>query len=110
MIASDPGRTNIIFIIVDDMGYADLGCHGSGTIKTAGIDAMAREGMRFTQAYSGCTVCGQAAGGSSSRLDWSAFNGPDRLRCIASNAWTGIFRSGLQGENRPSRSRAKVQQ
>ena len=37
---------NIIFIMVDDMGYHDLGCYGSKTIQTPNIDRMAREGMR----------------------------------------------------------------
>jgi arylsulfatase A-like enzyme len=53
-------KPNIIFIIVDDMGWADLGCYGSKEIKTPNIDRMAAEGMRFTQAYSGCTVCAPA--------------------------------------------------
>ncbi len=51
---------NIVFIIVDDLGYADLGCYGSTAIETPCIDRMAKEGMRFTQAYSGCTVCAPA--------------------------------------------------
>jgi len=54
------GRPNIVFIIVDDMGYADLGCYGSRQIKTPNIDKMAAEGIRFTDAYSGCTVCAPA--------------------------------------------------
>ena len=54
------GRPNIVFIMVDDMGYADLGCYGSKVIATPHIDRMASEGMRFTQAYSGCTVCAPA--------------------------------------------------
>jgi len=51
---------NIVFVIVDDMGWADLGCYGSRQIKTPNIDRMAAEGVRFTQAYSGCTVCAPA--------------------------------------------------
>ncbi len=51
---------NIVFIIVDDMGYQDLGCYGGRTIKTPNIDRMAGEGMRFTDAYSGATVCAPA--------------------------------------------------
>ena len=51
---------NIVFIIVDDMGYQDLGCYGGTTIKTPNIDRMAVEGMRFTDAYSGATVCAPA--------------------------------------------------
>jgi arylsulfatase A-like enzyme len=53
-------KPNIIFIMVDDMGWADLGCYGSRYIKTTNIDKMADEGIRFTQAYSGCTVCAPA--------------------------------------------------
>ncbi|MBI1317580.1 MAG: sulfatase-like hydrolase/transferase [Candidatus Hydrogenedens sp.] len=48
---------NIIYIMADDLGYGDLGCYGQNTIKTPYIDAMASEGMRFTQAYAGSTVC-----------------------------------------------------
>ncbi|MBN2313378.1 MAG: arylsulfatase [Sedimentisphaerales bacterium] len=53
-------KPNIIYIMVDDMGWADLGCYGSQQIKTPNIDQMASEGIRFTQAYSGCTVCAPA--------------------------------------------------
>ena len=53
-------QPNIIFIIVDDMGYYDLGCYGSKTIKTPSIDRMAAESIRFTDAYSGATVCAPA--------------------------------------------------
>jgi len=53
-------KPNIVFIIVDDMGWADLSCYGSRQIKTPNIDQMAAEGLRFTQAYSGCTVCAPA--------------------------------------------------
>ena len=51
---------NIIFIMVDDMGYHDLGCYGSKTIQTPNIDRMAKEGLRFTDCYSGDTVCASA--------------------------------------------------
>jgi arylsulfatase A-like enzyme len=51
---------NIIFIMVDDMGYHDLGCYGSKTIQTPNLDKMAAEGIRFTHAYSGDTVCASA--------------------------------------------------
>ena len=53
-------QPNIIFIMVDDMGWADLGCYGSKAISTSNIDRMAGEGIRFTDAYSGCTVCAPA--------------------------------------------------
>jgi len=53
-------RPNIVFIVVDDMGWADLGCYGGKQIKTPNINRMAKEGIRFTDGYSGCTVCAPA--------------------------------------------------
>jgi arylsulfatase A-like enzyme len=50
-------RPNLIWIMADDMGYGDLGCYGQSVIATPCLDRMAREGMRFTQFYSGATVC-----------------------------------------------------
>ncbi len=50
-------RPNIIFIMADDLGYGDLGCYGQVKIQTPNIDALEREGMRFTQAYAGGPVC-----------------------------------------------------
>ena len=55
--APDPKCPNVIFILSDDLGYGDLGCYGQKKIKTPNIDRIAAEGMRFTQAYAGCTVC-----------------------------------------------------
>jgi len=53
-------KPNIIFIMVDDMGYHDLGCFGSKTILTPHIDKMCAEGIKFTDCYSGDTVCAPA--------------------------------------------------
>ncbi len=50
-------RPNIIFIMVDDMGYHDLGCFGQGKILTPNVDRLAEQGMRFTQCYAGSAVC-----------------------------------------------------
>ena len=48
---------NIIFILADDLGYGELGIYGQKIIQTPHIDALARDGMRFTQHYSGSPVC-----------------------------------------------------
>lgn len=53
-------KPNLIYIMVDDMGWADVGAYGSTAIATPNIDRMAAQGMRFTDAYSGCTVCAPA--------------------------------------------------
>lgn len=49
-------KPNIVFIIADDMGYNDLGCYGQKIIETPNIDALAKNGIRFTQYYSGSPV------------------------------------------------------
>ena len=53
----DAESPNIIHIMVDDLGYGDLGCYGQQTIKTPNLDMMAKKGMRLTDYYSGNTVC-----------------------------------------------------
>ena len=53
-------RPNIIYILADDLGYAELGCYGQKIIQTPNIDRIAREGIRFTQHYSGQAVCAPA--------------------------------------------------
>jgi arylsulfatase A-like enzyme len=50
-------KPNIVFILVDDAGYGDLGCYGQKTLTTPNLDRMAAEGMKFTRHYAGCTVC-----------------------------------------------------
>ncbi|MFO1065031.1 MAG: sulfatase [Pirellulales bacterium] len=50
-------RPNVIVLFADDLGYGDLGCYGSPTIRTPNLDRMAREGMRFTDFYSAAEVC-----------------------------------------------------
>jgi hypothetical protein len=48
---------SVILIVADDLGYGDLGCYGQTKIKTPNLDRLAAEGMKFTQAYAGNTVC-----------------------------------------------------
>ncbi len=60
---------NIIYILVDDLGYGDLSCYGQKMLTTPNIDRMAAEGIKFTRHYAGSTVCADegAAHGSLSR-------------------------------------------
>ncbi|MEZ5344942.1 MAG: sulfatase-like hydrolase/transferase [Pyrinomonadaceae bacterium] len=53
--AAKPKAPNIIMIVADDLGFADLGCYG-GEIDTPNLDKLAAEGMRFKQFYN-CAVC-----------------------------------------------------
>ena len=48
---------NVIFFLVDDLGWSDVGCNGSKFYETPNIDKLANEGVRFTNAYSACHVC-----------------------------------------------------
>lgn len=51
-----PEKPNIVFIIADDLGYSDLGCYGQKIIETPNIDALAANGIRYTQYYAGAPV------------------------------------------------------
>ena len=51
------GKPNIIYIVADDLGYGDLSCYGQNKFQTPNIDRLASEGIKFTQHYSGSTVC-----------------------------------------------------
>jgi arylsulfatase A-like enzyme len=53
----DETRPNIIMIVADDLGWADLTCYGSKFFRTPNLDKLATEGKRFTQAYAACPVC-----------------------------------------------------
>jgi arylsulfatase A-like enzyme len=50
-------RPNIVFIMADDLGYGDLGIYGQKQIRTPNINRLAGTGLKFTNAYAGCTVC-----------------------------------------------------
>ncbi len=50
-------RPNFVFFLADDMGWRDAGCYGSTFYETPNIDRLAKEGMRFTNAYAACPVC-----------------------------------------------------
>lgn len=50
-------RPNVIFILMDDMGYSDVSCFGATKVKTPNIDRMAAEGLRFTDFHTGASIC-----------------------------------------------------
>lgn len=54
---TSPRKPNIVFILSDDLGWADLSVEGSALYESPNIDRIANEGMRFTQGYAACQVC-----------------------------------------------------
>ncbi|HJY51593.1 MAG TPA: sulfatase-like hydrolase/transferase, partial [Stellaceae bacterium] len=56
-IAAQGGKPNIVFILADDLGFADVSCYGQRDYTTPNIDRLALEGTRFTQAYSNSPDC-----------------------------------------------------
>ena len=77
-------RPNVVLILADDLGYGDLGCYGQSKIRTPNIDRLASEGIRFTQAYAGSTVCAP----SRCSLMTGMHNGHNRVR---DNLPHGVF-------------------
>jgi len=57
VVAADSEKPNIVYIMVDELGYYELSCMGSPYIQTPRIDQMAAEGIRFSQALAGSSVC-----------------------------------------------------
>jgi arylsulfatase A len=94
LIAAE-NRPNVVLILADDLGWTDLGCYGSDLYETPHIDQLARDGMRFTQNYSACTVCSPTraallTGKYPSRLritDWIPGLMPDNPKLLVPD-WT----------------------
>lgn len=72
-------QPNIVFILADDLGWRDLGCYGSDFYQTPRLDAFARSGMRFTNAYAASPLC------SPTRASILTGQEPGRLRFTAPN-------------------------
>lgn len=87
---------NVVIILIDDMGWNDIGANGSRFCKTPNIDRLAAEGMRFTQGYSSSAVCspsraGLLTGQNPARLhvtDWIPGNGPRKDGRFDLPVWT----------------------
>lgn len=73
-------KQNFVFILIDDLGWRDLGCFGSAFYETPHLDRLAGQGMRFTDAYAACPVC------SPTRLSIMTGKYPARL---AATDWFG---------------------
>jgi arylsulfatase A-like enzyme len=86
-------RPNFVFILVDDLGWRDLGCYGSEFYETPNLDRLAEEGTSFTDAYAACPVCSPtrasiltgkypATVGVTDWIDWGGWVHPARGRLI----------------------------
>ncbi len=75
---------NLIFILVDDMGWGDVGFNGQQEIKTPRLDRLAKEGLVFNQFYAGCTVCAPSRAtfltGFHTGHVWQRYNGNIQFR------------------------------
>ena len=83
-------KTNFVFILADDLGYADLGCYGGRQPVSPNLDAMAARGVRFTQGYANSPVC------SPTRFGLITGRYQYRLRGAAEEPMTGKFRGSTE--------------
>lgn len=90
----EKSKPNIIYIYADDLGYGELGSYGQTKIKTPNLDRMAKEGMRFSQHYSGAPVCAP----SRSILMTGKHSGHSYIR---GNYELGGFADSLEGGQMP---------
>ena len=86
---------NVIFFLVDDLGWSDVGCYGSKYYETPAIDQLAGEGMRFENAYAACCVC------SPSRASILSGKYPGRLHITHAIPIDGSARMAAQGIQTP---------
>ncbi|MCM8531413.1 MAG: sulfatase [Lentisphaeraceae bacterium] len=83
-------KPNIVFVLVDDLGWSDLACYGSKQYETPNLDKLAKTGVRFTDAYAGGSVCSPTraaimTGRSPSRLritDWIPGQKPKGMKLL----------------------------
>ena len=105
-VSTAKDKPNIIFVMVDDLGYGDLGSYGQKRIKTPVLDQMAKEGMRFTDFYAGSTVCAPSRcvlmTGYHTGHCFIRGNGKDNLRpgdvTVAEVLKASGYRTGLYGK------------
>lgn len=78
-------RPNIVVILADDMGYGDMGCMGSQTLRTPNIDRLAEAGVLCTQAYVASSVCSPSRAGLMTGRDPRRFGYEDNLNAASAN-------------------------
>ena len=86
VVAEPP--TNVVLIVSDDLGHADLGCTGSVYYQTPNLDRLAAEGVRFTQAYAACAVCSPTRASILTGRYPARVGVTDWIRPLAGTTWT----------------------
>lgn len=88
-------KPNIIFIVVDDLGYGDLSCYGAKDLKSPNLDALAREGLRFTNFYANCPVCSPTRASILTGCYPDLVGVPGVIRTNAPDNWGSLSQSAL---------------
>lgn len=78
---------NVVIILADDLGYGDLGCYGASDIRTPNIDALARDGMRFTHFYANSPVCSPTRAALLTGCNPDLVGVPGVIRTHPENSW-----------------------
>src|SRR6476660_4030262 len=86
MMVTARARPNFVFVLIDDMGYADLSCYGQKQIETPNIDRMAKEGIRFTQFYVNSPICSPSRAACTSGMFPARWRMTSYLQTRAGNA------------------------
>ncbi len=98
--ATDPVRPNFVFLLIDDLGWSDVSCYGQTRWETPNIDRIAREGMKFTDAYAAGPVC------SPTRASILAGKYPARLHVTCHLGGGGNYSVPAGAETLPAESGA----
>ncbi|MFL3656861.1 MAG: sulfatase [Opitutales bacterium] len=85
--AADNQKPNVLFILVDDLGYGDLSSYGATELKSPRIDELMGEGLRFNQFYANCTVCSPTRASLMTGRYPDLVGVPGVIRQTAPNSW-----------------------
>ena len=81
------GKPNILYIMVDDLGFGDLSSHGATDLKSPNIDKLMKEGMRFDNFYANCPVCSPTRAAAMTGRYPDIAGVPGVVRTHESNNW-----------------------
>ncbi len=98
LVAASPPATagpNVLLILVDDLGYGDLGCYGAPDLETPNIDRLVASGMKFTRFYANCTVCSPTRAALLSGRYADVVGVPGVVRGRSRNSW-GLLRTDVE--------------